>query len=276
MKAEQLNTDKIINQFPLSGTPKYDGIRMVVKDGIGLSNSMKVLPNEYLQQWVADNAELLEGCDGELIVGSPTDAEVFTTTTSLIRRIKGQPQFTYYIFDLWDIPHKPYNLRYLELCDRFVNNESHAYVVPSVKLHSMEDLMAYEIQCLEEGYEGVMLRGMDSKYKYGRATANGGELVKVKRFLDTEAVVIGFTEMHNKHGEPMDTLGAIQCAGQYNTGGLYNVSIGTGYTADKRQEIWNNRDNLMQEIVKFKYQEIGTTVAPRIPVFIGFRMKEDV
>lgn len=39
------------------------------------------------------------GLDGELIVGNPTDNDVYRNTTSNIMREKGEPKFTFWVFD---------------------------------------------------------------------------------------------------------------------------------------------------------------------------------
>src|SRR5690606_27777905 len=113
----------------------------------------------------------------------------------------------------------------------------------------------------------------------GRSTAREGHLLKLKRFTDGEAVVIGFEElMHNAneatkdelgytkrstHADgkvPMGTLGALKVR-DLTTG--IEFSIGTGYTAAQRRKLWDARDTLVGKVVKYKHFEGGVKDAPR-------------
>ena len=311
MKAEALVVEKLVKQFPVIGNPKLDGIRGIIRDGQVLSNSLKVFPNRFIQNWAGENADVLEGMDGELIVGDPTDPNVFSNTTGPIRAHSSEPDFTFYAFDLWNHP-GGYRERYLELGNRLTGLTPTSYqrricYVQSMECETLEEVYAYEEEQLLLGYEGIMLRGVHSKYKFGRATPTGGQLIKVKRFVDTEAEVIGFQELYSNQNEatknemgntsrsshkenkvPMNTLGALIVRGVFGDGTGYTVNIGTGFSAEQRQEIWNNRlpvtdkngyttpSKYLGEFAKFKYQEIGTKEAPRTPVFLGWRMKEDM
>ena len=54
-------------------------------------------------------------------------------------------------------------------------------------------------------------------------------------------------------------------------------NVGTGLDAEQREALWLIRDSgLIGQTIKFKYQKIGTADKPRIPVFLGFRAKEDM
>ena len=59
-------------QYPVYVTPKLDGIRCLFKGGVALSRTLKPIPNKSIQAWAKKHAKILEGMDGELIVGSPT------------------------------------------------------------------------------------------------------------------------------------------------------------------------------------------------------------
>ena len=69
-----------------------------------------------------------------------------------------------------------------------------------------------------------------------------------------------------------NTLGALVCLTQEGIG----FKIGTGYTAEMRKELWEIRDTLIGKLVKYKYFNIGVKVAPRLPVFLGFRDSSDL
>jgi DNA ligase-1 len=116
-------------------------------------------------------------------------------------------------------------------------------------------------------------------------------MLKIKRFTDAEAMVIGFEElMHNEneaeinpHGlmersshkanqRPGNTLGALICSGHNGV----EFKIGSGFSATERKEIWDNQDKFKMQLVKYKYQPHGVKEAPRSPIFLGFRNPADM
>ena len=270
-------------KFPVYGSPKLDGIRCIIHNGEGLTRKLKTIPNKYVKNILSHNSFILNDYDGELIVGN-----TFQETTSAIMSFEGTPKFTYHIFDYID--NGNYN-------DRFLMH-SHpkldfVKIVRQTYLINIDELEDFEIDCLADGYEGVILRRADGfdRYKFGRSTINEAYLMKLKRFHDDEAEIIGFEErLHNDNILETDNLGHAKRSSKQegmvlaNTLGAFLVyhptfggfSIGTGITDEQRKEIWNNREKYLGKRLKFKYQECGIKDKPRFPVFLGFRHKDDL
>lgn len=279
--------------YPAYASPKLDGIRCVIKDGVALSRSLKPIPNKFIQEWVAGNG-FLNGLDGELIVGNPCDQNVMQTTTSGVMSRDGAPDFTYHVFDYWSIPSEKWEYRLNDILSAQVYGSlpDRCEVVPQVLVHNEEELLAYEKEVLAQGYEGVMLRSVDGLYKYGRSTLKEGYLLKLKRFADGEAEVIGVEELQHNHnqarvGELGQTVRSSEKAGMVggNTLGALVVkdletgvtfNIGTGFTSALREELWAKRESLVGQIVKYKHFPTGVVEAPRFPVFLGFRDRIDM
>ena len=81
-------------------------------------------------------------------------------------------------------------------------------ILSGTNVNSMEEIDTNESACLEFGYEGIMLRDPNGTYKFGRSTARDNILLKVKRFLDDEAEVIGIEEkMSNQNVAEKDNFG---------------------------------------------------------------------
>lgn len=274
-------------QFPCYASPKLDGVRCVVKDGQLLSRTLKPIPNRYTQQKLARH-DILEGLDGELVVGSPTSKDVYRTTSSGVMSGPGEPDVILYVFDYYTQPDTPYETRWNNLVSFFQNKNFHGVqLLPQAWIINQESLDEYEACCIREGYEGIMVRSPQGRYKFGRSTAKEGLLLKVKRFSDGEAVITGCEELMRNHNQAeMDelghtkrsshqenlvggnTLGAL-CVQDCETGIAFK--IGTGYTAQVRQELWDARHEIEGKIVKYKHFEVGVKDAPRFPVFLGFR-----
>lgn len=272
--------------FPLYASAKLDGVRCVVKDGVALSRTLKPIPNAFVQAHLAH--DLLHGLDGELIVGPAYAKDVYRQTSSGVMSQDGSPDFKFYVFDYYTMPDRAYSQRLHDLQSWFNSNPQDRCVLLEQRLvNNEEELLQFEGEMLAQGFEGLILRKPEGIYKHGRSTAREGYLLKLKRFTDGEAKIVGFEElMHNaneaqldelghtkrsSHQEnlvPMDTLGALQVE-DCVTGIAFK--IGTGYTAIHRKQIWQQRDRLVGAIVKYKHFEIGVKDAPRFPVWLGFR-----
>lgn len=275
-----------IREFPLYASPKLDGVRCLVIGGQAVSRSLKAIPNKYIQEWVGKC--LPDGLDGELIVGDPCAPDVYRLTSSGVMSRDGVPDFHFYVFD-----HTAPNVHYR---NRLQSLQGYFFGGPAAdRLHLLEqrliineaELLEYEREVLSLGFEGLILRAPGGLYKYGRSTAREGYLLKLKRFADGEARVVGFDElMHNGNPAQLDELGHTKRSSHHenlvpmNTLGALHVvdvvtgvafKIGTGYSAYHRKQIWDRRAHIVGEVVKYKHFEIGVKDAPRFPVWLGFR-----
>ncbi len=277
--------DKV--KFPVLATPKIDGIRcLTVAGGVGVSRSLKPIPNKYIQQELMDWG--MEGMDGELwIKGATTFGEV----SGPIMRIEGEPDFEYKVFDVWDKESLSYKER-MKVMKKRLEPPRPAWVtlVLPEKCYDAGGLMAYWRKCTDENYEGAVFRDPGSGYKFGRSTK--GMMVKLKLEQDDEAEIIGYQEqMHNANPAKKNALGRTQRssakAGKIPTGKLgkfecrdlktgIEFECGTGYTDKERKEFWRNRQVFVGYIIKYKHWPSGAKTKPRHPVFLGFRSKEDM
>lgn len=272
-----------LNFANLLASPKLDGIRAIIKDGLVVSRKMKPIPNRHVQDLFANQPDL-EGYDGELIVGEPFAANVYRVTNSGVMAIKGKPDVTFHVFDRIDRPDMEYENRLMTLLEH-----DNVEIVPQYAINGAEELLKYETRALEQGYEGMMLRarrGLNSLYKFGRATEASQTLMKLKRFSDFESVVIGFEEeMKNNNEATKDAFGRTERSshqdnkvGKGRLGALVCLTpegiefkIGTGFDAADREDIWQRQDELIGVRVKYKSFSIGVKDAPRFPVWLGWR-----
>ena len=257
---------------------------------------MKPIPNGFVQDYLGQSK--FHGLDGELTVGPANDKNVMQATTSGVMSRDGEPDFTFWVFDFWTDGQMPYGER-LRLMERaFKDGALGQYprirLLKQTLIQNELELKAFEAVTLEQGFEGVMIRDPKGVYKFGRSTAREGYLLKVKRFADGEAVVIGVEElMHNANEATLDELGftkrSTHQAGKVPMGTLgalkvrdlesgIEFNIGTGYTAAQRAELWAmfHAGTLLNKIAKYKHFEVGVKEAPRFPVFQGFRDPRDI
>lgn len=284
MLAGKADLDNI--KFPVMASPKLDGVRVIVYDGVVYSRNFKRIPNDYVQSLFG--CKECNGFDGELIVGDATSDTVFQATTSGVMTGAGKPAVALHAFDFTGST-SHFKFRY-EVLVGLANKLKHVKVVPHVLINNLEELTAYEEECVAQGYEGIMIRDPQGKYKHGRSTTKEGGLLKIKRFEDDEAVVIGCEElMTNLNEQELDNLGhkvrSSKKEGMVPAGKLGALivkhktfgefKIGSGFTEDARVKLWRERDELKGRLAKFKYQPSGVKDKPRFPVFLGFRNKID-
>lgn len=272
-------------KFPVLASPKIDGIRAIVRDGMLMTQSLKPVPNKFIQSSV--NWADYEGLDGELVVGSPTDANVMQATQSGVMSEEGEPDWHYWCFDMWTDDQR-YDLRFESLKNYTNSSFGHQkiHLLLQREIDDTKELWEYENSIIELGYEGVMLRNPNGLYKYGRSTENEGYLVKMKRFQDAEATILySIPLMTNNNPAKTNNLGLTERSSAKEglvaknlLGALHVVNdegvefdIGTGFTDEQRHGYWRDKEILIGRRVKFKFFNGGVKVAPRFPVFLGLR-----
>lgn len=286
-----VNADFAKIQYPVYASPKLDGIRCSIVDGKALSRTLKPIPNKHIYGQLSNHS--LNGLDGELIVGSPTSPTCYNESVSNIMAFDKTPNYTYYVFDHHEV-NGSFARRFQELLASLGQWGKYPQIclLEQNLLANEDDMLAYEAAKVEEGYEGIILRSPEAPYKFGRSTVKEGYLLKVKRFEDSEAEIIGFEEeMFNGNAAETNELGRTKrstaAAGLSGKGtlGAFQVrdvvtgvefSIGTGLTAAQRQSHWLNRDTILGGILKYKYFPVGVKDKPRHPVFLGFRDARDM
>lgn len=290
MKGADADLSRLV--FPYMVTPKLDGHRCLIKDGVALTSALKPFPNQYIQGYFSSGK--WDGLDGELIVGPATDPDVFRRTSSGVRKASGEPDFTFHVFDRWEVPDWDAGARHSSI-ERSFDMSGRVVRVPTILVVDEVELLGVEQRYLEQGYEGVMLRHPDSPYKFGRASVTENYLLKLKRFADAEAEIIGVVEqMHNTNEATTNNLGRTQRssakAGKVGKGTLgalkarvlngkfagVEFEVGTGFDDALRRKLWFCREHVNGLVFTFKYQDVGGYDKPRIPVFKAFRNKDEI
>lgn len=278
-------------KYPVYASPKLDGIRCSIVNGQALSRTLKPIPNKHISKILSD--PMFNGLDGELIVGEPTSKTCYTDSVSNVMAFDKVPNFTYWVFDN-HVRVDNFNRR-LAALHSFTRDLS-AFSSAPIKLLEQRlfdneaHLLDYEAYCVEQGYEGIILRSPDAPYKYGRSTVNEGYMLKVKRFVDQDAEIIGVVEeMLNANEAQTNELGRTKrstaVAGLFGKGSMgalhvrdlvtgIDFHIGTGFTAADRAAMWAKPP--IGELCKYKHFPVGQKDKPRHPVFLGLRSKLDI
>lgn len=272
--------------YPVMVSPKLDGIRALVVDNVVVSRKHIAIPNLHIQKLFG--RKNLNGLDGELMVGAATNG--FISGTEGIMRVEGKPDVTFHVFDNFNRPNDWYFNRYSSICHW--NGAKQVEIVEHKMVHNAEQLTALEEEYLLAGYEGLMVRDPNGPYKQGRSTAREGWLLKLKRFEDSEALIVGYEELdHNTNEAGKDAFGRTKRSGHKAgkvAGGVLGAfqvkdvhtvvtfNIGSGFNAAQREEFWGIRELLLHKVVKYRYFPTGGKNKPRFPTFLGFRDTRDM
>ncbi len=268
--------------YPLAGSPKLDGFRCVI-DGEAKTSSMKLQPNPFVRSELSHLD--LQGLDGELIVGSPSDPDIFNKSTGPLRRQHGEPDFTFYVFDNCKYIYQNYAERWC-LAPKELYSHPRVEILSQTYLYDPEEVIAYTNDCIARGFEGAMIRSLSGLYKQGRATAKEQNIFKRKFKTDAEATIIGFNEkLINLNPAKIDELGlqkrSSHKSGKFPAGTLgsfilYSPKWKAPFNCRGRindalaQEIWDNQSNYLGKTVTYKYYQYGSIDAPRQPIFHRF------
>lgn len=284
-----VKADLLRLQYPIGVTPKLDGIRCLIIDGIPVSRTLKPIRNKAIAEALTG---LPSGLDGELIAESNN----FQDSTSAVMSANSTIPWKYYIFDyVKDDPTLGYTERIRQLVELNDLNPlpKECILVKPEYIYTLADLKELHHQHIIDGYEGTMVRDPQGPYKFGRSTLKEGTLLKLKEFSDTEAVIIACEElMHNDNEATTNALGRTErsthkenkrASGMLGAFVVHPIGepdliykVGTGFTHEQREEYWANQEQLLGKLVKVKYFETGVKRLPRFPTFIGFRSEEDL
>ena len=171
------------------------------------------------------------------------------------------------------------------------SNEPYLNKIKTTIVHNIDEAR-HDFQCyVEQGYEGIVLKNIDSKWKNGRSN----DQVKFKEEIMVDLEIVGFIE-NTKHE---NTLGSLMLRSKC---GKIEVNCGSGFTnttqfktketgewveipLDERPEtdrelIWAQRDVLMGSIVEVKCNGLTTdknreTNSLFLPIFMRFRHDKD-
>lgn len=279
--------------YPCVLQPKYDGIRAVWWGPAGplVSRNLKPIRNAALASRVGGLPAPPWAMDGELLPRYAPTRDPFGRTQSLVKKDGELDELSYYIFDA--MTDDPYLRRHQLLNDWLYKNarrelaEGLIRVVPCRVVTSVEEFTEFECAAVGHGWEGVMVRQGTPGYESGKRSRS---LLKVKRFEDSEAVVLGYECMYTNENPkttdalghakrssskalkfPLQLLGTLRCR-LLPDGTEFN--LGTGWSMEERADLWEARDTLVDRTLTFKHQPSGAAEAPRFPTFLRWRNPE--
>ncbi|MFA5387948.1 MAG: hypothetical protein WC322_06225, partial [Candidatus Paceibacterota bacterium] len=262
----------------------------LIRGGKPVTRRLLDVPNLFIRRVLSDPR--LEGLDGELVAAEVSDPECFSKTSSAVRRVHGEPDFTYYVFDRWDLGKLPFEDRKIAL--EVMELPPYIKVVQQEWVESHDELQAMYEKLLEDGLEGVITKSASGLYKWGRSTLNQNWTCKLKPRVDSEALILQmFEQEENTNVATVNELGHTKRSsakagkvgkgtmGRWLVRDIYSLKeffIGTGpmLTDKARQEFFDDPTTCLGHIIRYSSCPIGVKDLPRQPVAEAFRGPEDL
>ena len=282
-------------QLPTFAQPKIDGVRGLNLDGNLVGRSLKAFKNKALTAKLSQPK--YQGLDGELAFGKETSSSLCRDTTGITGTIAGPADgFVWHVFDLVteETVGLPYRSRY-ELLRKRVEElgEDFIKLVPYVRLNTATEVEAYDEKNLAAGYEGTILRNPESLYKEGRPGKKEQQLMRIKRFSDSEALVLAVVEgrtnmneavinelgrsersSHAENQVPNGLVGSLTCK-DLESGLEITVSPGE-MDHIERKFYFDNPQEIVGKTITYKSFKKGVKTLPRFPTFKNIRSAEDM
>jgi DNA ligase-1 len=261
MLAHDYNDYKEKIKYPVVTQPKLDGVRCIIDtDGMRSRNGKELISAPHIHEALKPLFEKYPDLvfDGELYAHK-SDGVDFNKIISCVRKtkptqddiIESKQHIQYWIYDLPShvgVFTERYNsLLELELPECCV-------IVPTEQADNKNDISAYYSDYMANGYEGQMIRVLDSEYENKRSK----HLLKHKSFIDAEFEIRGVVEGKGK------LTGKI--------GKLVFDGFDSAVNGDHEYlEMLFKQGDLIGKKATVKYFELTTDGIPRFPKVIAIR-----
>lgn len=290
--------------YPLFSSTKLDGIRCIMYKGEILSRSLKQIQNkqirtklEPIRKYSKDNNLIL---DGEIYgIGMSFQAITSFVMTQDFEDKKSIKKYgkvmeipkelKFYCFDAVkdDNFDQPFSQRIAE-CSNLENifPEIVKYV-EQISVYSEKEVNDYFEEVIEQGFEGLILKSIDGRYKCGRGTLNESLIFKVKPFLDFDAEVIGLvqsTEVNTDAEKKTNEMGRSVTSKRQNDRHVIDkascfkvlyegkeVKVVIALPDEDKKYIWNNPEEFIGRMIQYKGMMVGAKDLPRHPTFQRYR-----
>jgi DNA ligase-1 len=264
MLAKKYKEDKKHIKFPCAIQPKLDGMRCIYhQKGLWSRTRKPINALDYLLEALS-KIDVNLVLDGELY--NHDLKEEFEVIMSAARRdeaSKDSLKIQYHVYDV--VLDKPFSDR-TKLLKELTSHPS-IKIVPTKTVNNEEELLkAYE-EFMDMGYEGAIIRNLDSKYENKRSN----NLQKLKEFSDDEFKVVGIEE---GRGKLAGHVGAFICEINDKLGKRTFNAKAEG-KQEFLKECFENPSLWKGKQLTVRYQGFTTkNVVPRFPVGVRFRDKE--
>jgi len=273
-KSNTKKASKSVLNFPCYIQPKLDGVRCVCYLS---DDKTRVLAQSrtgaYFESVGHITTELLGPfstnpefngliLDGELY----SEDMPFEALVGLVKKkkltehdIRQLSLVSYNVYDIVDLSGTmTFSERYAKL-ERVVNTINNPYItlVTTVIGNNENDFREFFASCIRDGFEGVMLRTVEGKY---RCNYRSHDLQKYKEFMESEYEIVGYREAEGRD------KGTVVWICKVGDGTESIFSVRPKGSMDSRRELYTNGFKYVGKMLTVVYQELSEGGVPRFPV----------
>jgi DNA ligase-1 len=248
--ADDWDEDGDVNPKGKLQSEKFDGVRAkwIAKLRIFISRAGNQF---FAPEWFTKDLPN-EDLDGELFMGRG----LFEKTSGIVRRKNGGEAWRKIKYHVFDVPNMnaAFDAR-IALVHVLIKDKTYAVAVKHKVCRSKKKLLEELDALVEAGGEGFMLRDKTAHYEGFRSST----LLKVKKWYDAEAVVIGHQP---GKGRNKGRMGALVCVMEDGK----EFEIGTGFTDAVRRN-----PPAVGVTITYKYRELTQRGVPRHSSYLRVR-----
>jgi DNA ligase-1 len=299
-------------KFPVWAQPKIDGLRALNMDGTLTARTMKKHRNYHTTAFFSKPEYI--GFDGELAAELETHPDLCRITSSACGSAEGEPFVLWHVFDFVteETRYWPYSKRYSHLRMELNKRQNqglcgHLRLLPITVCNNQEELDAAHAKHMEQGYEGTCFYGPDVTHKEGKSSPTHNGVLRIKDFIDAEAIVLDFEEgdtnnneaqtnelgrtfrsSHKANKTPNGMIGRLLCKSLVDVFDLHDDKlllipkdsefiVSPGKMSHKdRLDFFANPEKILQKIIKHKFFPKGIKDKPRFSNYQCIRSSEDM
>lgn len=293
---ESINLEML--KYPLLVSTKLDGIRCIFYKGEILSRSLKPIQNEQLRNRFEPLRKYSEQSnvilDGEIYSPKRTFQSIthFVMTQNLETEVLPE-DLKFYCFDtlIEEKPNEPFNKRSERGQIITQNFSSIAEYVVQREANSEYKVLEIFETVLNEGYEGLILRDPEGRYKFGRGTVKEGLIYKLKPFVTFESQITGIvqsTAVNEEAEKKTNELGRSVTSKKKDDRHVIekasafwvkyegkDLKVTLAMTDEEKEEVWKNKTSYIGKTIEYKGMMVGAKDVPRHPVMLRFRQDKD-
>ena len=231
--------------------PKLDGFRMIYN-----TSTNQITTRQGKQYDIIKESGILYEELQKLPKGLVLDGELYTNMLDfemlgVLRKTKKLTQeeklnlqkIEYHIYDIVD-PNITFEQRNKTIKELFNKNYKKLIYVDTITIQNKEEISNNHIKFLEHGFEGTMVRNINSLYKIKQRSY---DLLKYKDFIDAEFEIINYTFEKDTSGKDENLIVWI-----INVK-TKEVKVRPKGTVEERKELYNK---CLDDFTKFKNQKL--------------------
>lgn len=257
-------------KFPCICQPKYDGVRCTISEdseGIHIiSRKGKPYKIPHLEKWAKANRNLLP-LDGELYNHKEL---TFQEIISAVKKVSNSTSKIRYVVYDRPVENISNNERWNKLLSDFekVEKDAPAYISGWTLCTCMKHIWEYHKECVDNGYEGIIIRNLDGEYEFGFRSNN---LIKLKTFNDSEFEIADVIEASGRDaGTAVFVLYLPGHEGEEITDENTFKAKPQG-SRELRKEYFDNAESIIGKKSTVQYQGLSDDGKPRFPSAISIR-----